>query len=263
MFQVPSRTQFDLNWRLFGVDVRVSPWFWVVSALLGWDATVPRGFQYLLLWVLCVFLSILLHEFGHVLCVRLFGSDGYIVLYSFGGLAVGSNNLGRWWQRVAVSFAGPLAQLLLYGLLWLLLPFVVPAFGHPLHGPLVEAAYAMLLFINLYWALLNLLPIWPLDGGQISRNVLEWLLPGRGTRLALLLSTAVAGLLAVHFVAAYYGYPLPLLRSRFPRGDMYMGLMFALLAVGSYQALEQLRPTRRFHDDEAAPWEKPHDDWDR
>ena len=81
MFQVPGRTQFDLNWRLFGVDVRVSPWFWLVSALLGWEAMVPRGFQFLILWVLCVFVSILLHEFGHVLVGRVFGSDGYIVKF--------------------------------------------------------------------------------------------------------------------------------------------------------------------------------------
>jgi Zn-dependent protease len=262
LFQIPSPTPFDLNWRMFGVNIRVSPWFWLVSALLGWSA-VDLGLQYLVLWVLCVFVSILLHEFGHVLMGRLFGSDGYIVLYSFGGLAVGSKNLSRWWQRVLVSFAGPLAQLALYGVLRLMVGVIEPAFDHPVHGELAFEAYYNLLVINLYWAIMNLIPVWPLDGGQVAREVLEWLVPDRGSRYALGLSTAVAGLLAIHFVAAMRGWPLPLLRNWFPRGDLYLGLLFALLAIGSYQTMQQLRPTRRFHDDEPVPWEKHHDDWDR
>jgi len=35
VFFEPSQTQFDLRFRLFGIGVRVSPWFWVMSAVLG------------------------------------------------------------------------------------------------------------------------------------------------------------------------------------------------------------------------------------
>ena len=58
-----------------------------------------------------LFAIVLLHEFGHIWAGRVFGSDGYIVLYSFGGLAVHANDVRRRWQRVVISLAGPLSQI--------------------------------------------------------------------------------------------------------------------------------------------------------
>ena len=90
LFMEPSQTPYDLRWRMFGVPVRVHPRFWLVSVIMGWN-TVHEGFQYLLIWVACSFASILIHEFGHVAMGQIFGSRGHIVLYGFGGLAIGSN----------------------------------------------------------------------------------------------------------------------------------------------------------------------------
>jgi hypothetical protein len=96
----PARTQFDLNFNLFGIHVRVHPMFWLVTAILGWDFQDPQGgMKYVALWVVVVFISILIHEMGHVLMGRIFGSDGHIVLYGFGGLAIGSSDLTKRWQR--------------------------------------------------------------------------------------------------------------------------------------------------------------------
>jgi hypothetical protein len=92
VFMDPGQTPYDLRWRMLGTDVRVSPWFWLVSAIMGWSA-MEQGVVYLVLWIACVFVSILVHEFGHVLMGRVFGTDGHIVLYSFGGLAIGSSDL--------------------------------------------------------------------------------------------------------------------------------------------------------------------------
>ena len=102
--------------RLFGVNIRINPWFWLMSAVLGWSR-VQSGVPFLLIWMACVLVSILVHEFGHVMMGRLFGSDGHIVLYSFGGLAVGSIQIPNWWKRVLVSLAGPMAGFLLWGML--------------------------------------------------------------------------------------------------------------------------------------------------
>src|SRR5438105_4366565 len=118
LFLEPERTPYDWNWRIFGIPVRVHPLFWLISVILGWD-TVHEGFQYLLLWIGCVFVSILVHELGHVFMGQVFGSPGYIVLHSFGGLAVGSSALQNRWKRIAVYFAGPLAGFLLYLPIWL------------------------------------------------------------------------------------------------------------------------------------------------
>src|SRR6516225_592395 len=111
---------------MFGIDVRVHPMFWLVTVLMGW-ANRDHGFAYLLLWVVCIFVSILIHELGHVVMGIVFGSRGRIVLYSFGGLAIGSANVRNRWERIAVLFAGPCAGFLFLGLLFLVLRVAQPA----------------------------------------------------------------------------------------------------------------------------------------
>src|SRR5262245_20151706 len=82
-------TPFDLKFRLFGTHVRVSPWFWLMCIFINFDMAKRGEFDLLVIFVMCVFLSILLHEFGHIWMGRLFGSNGYIVLQSLFGLAIG------------------------------------------------------------------------------------------------------------------------------------------------------------------------------
>lgn len=239
MFFEPNRTQFDLNWRMFGIHCRVHPWFWIMSVLLGQPLLSEP--QYLILWVLCVFVSILLHELGHVFVGRLFGSHGHIVLYSFGGLAIGSNKLSARWQRIMVCLGGPLIQLVLFCLL--LLVDVDALRGEERPVPPVRRLTILGLFflkeINLIWPLMNLLPVWPLDGGQICREVCAGVRGERGIRLALWISVIVAGLIAVYSLA-----PARLLDSLsvpwYLHGDMFTALLFGLLAVSSYMTLQQL-----------------------
>jgi stage IV sporulation protein FB len=251
MLLEPERTQFDLHFRMLGVDVRVHPMFWLMSALFGLD-TLREGVPYLVFWVICVFVSILLHELGHVFIGRVFGSYGHIVLFSFGGLAIGSSDLRSRWQRIAVYFAGPLAQFILYGLIW---GFLYLDGSWLMLGKLpkpVLAGVAYLLFINLYWPLLNLLPVWPLDGGRISREILEWLMPAKGIRVSLGLSVLVAGLLAVNsLVAAARPDQAPLIPFLYA-GGMYTALFFGLLALSSFQAMQA---------EERKPWERDPDHW--
>src|SRR5437879_8785887 len=93
---------------MFGVDVRVHPWFWIMSALMGWS-WFHRGVLYLILWIACVFVSVLIHEFGHIFMGRVFGASGHVVLYSLGGWPAarirfsGSGRVFLFW------FAGPVA----------------------------------------------------------------------------------------------------------------------------------------------------------
>src|SRR5262249_54958026 len=158
----------------------------------------------------------LVHEMGHVFMGRLFGTDGHIVLYSFGGLAIGSNALHSGWRRALVSFAGPLAQFLLLGVVLLVVWFLIaPAEFRPLvtldrhvfgnflqlvhlsrQHLLVQHFFLAMIEINLFWPILNLLPIWPLDGGQITRESCLGLSRDNGLRVSLGISLVVAGLLA-------------------------------------------------------------------
>ena len=163
--QEPEPTPFDLNWRMFGVHVRVHPFFWVLAAFLGWGYFNSDRVVGILMWIACVFLSILLHELGHVAAGRMFGADGRILLYSFGGLAIGSSSLRQRWQRIVVYLAGPAVQLLLAGAVYVLAFYVLPGRIPRGQARNVVMLLFMLLEINVFWGVFNLLPITPLDGG--------------------------------------------------------------------------------------------------
>ena len=81
----PPRTQADLNFHAFGIPIRIHPMFWVLTLLLGMRYPKP---EVLLAWLLAVLISILIHELGHAMAFRYYGVASYIVLYSFGGLAI-------------------------------------------------------------------------------------------------------------------------------------------------------------------------------
>jgi Zn-dependent protease len=244
----PNRTQFDLNFRLFGINVRVHPLFWLMSAVLGWPWYQAYDFRYLILWIACVFVSVLVHELGHVVVGRWFGSFGHIVLYSFGGLAIGSSDLGSRWRRIAVYFAGPFAQFLILGLVILAQLALSPS-ADP-HSA-VPITLKQLWFINLFWPLLNLLPIWPLDGGKISRELFDWIMPERGVATSLVVSIVTAGLLALTTLVPENSIPV----LWFFSGQTYLGLFFALFAVNNFFELQDLRINRR------RPWERPDEPW--
>jgi Zn-dependent protease len=254
VFFQPDRTQFDLNWTMFGVHVRVHPLFWLVTAVLGWDL-VQLGLGYFLLWVGSVFVSVLIHELGHVFMGRWFGADGHIILYGMGGLAVGSSALSNRWQRIAVYFAGPFAELLILGLAW----WGFNSVEDQEISPLARAVIKYLFWFNLFWVFMNLVPIWPLDGGQISREFLDWWMPEKGVRVALGLSLVFAGLLALNaLTVTTSGRALPLF-DLIPYlnqlGGFITVLFFASFAVNSYLALQ--------HESRRRPWEHERDYWDR
>jgi membrane associated rhomboid family serine protease len=111
---------------------------------------------------------------------------------------------------------------------------------------LKSLAIDFLVWINLVWGLVNLLPIWPLDGGQISRDSLDWLLPQYGVRVALGVSLVIAGLLAINALLAELDKPLiPYV----PTGGLLSILLFGSLAIGSFQALQEENERRSWLDD--------------
>jgi len=263
----PGHTAYDLHFRVLGIPVRVHPMFWLVTAIMGFQELNARsqGLARFAIWVGCVFFSILIHEMGHVIMGRLCGRDGKIVLYAFGGLAIPDRHLYNRWQRIAVSFAGPLAQFLLIAVLALviilpnhensepLLNMLRHMFGLELEPntfldmpALVQVLVWDMLFINIFWAVLNLLPIWPLDGGQISKDLLDGARPGgQGVRTAYGISLVVAALLTIHCIAGANEKKFIPFLPMF--GSIFSALLFGSLAVESWQLLQQERnpPWRR------------------
>jgi hypothetical protein len=155
--------------------VCVSAWFWVLHLSIGLVLATKTRPIYLVIWFLSVFVSILIHEFGHVVAGRCFGVEGRIVLTALGGLAVFDSDLYDRWKRIVVSAAGPLAQLLFAGLLWLLwtcIPSPVPGDAASQIFP-IAAILSMLMAVNVIWPLMNLIPVPPLDGGKIARELFQ------------------------------------------------------------------------------------------
>lgn len=184
---------------MFGIPCRVTPWFWGVSAFMGWG--LSRQPALLAIWVACVFASILVHKLGHALVARLLGaSDVRVVLYEMGGLAIHTGRMGRL-SRAAIALAGPGAGFLLFGAVYAGLHY-----GPPHLDPRLARASSFLVWINLVWGAVNLLPVYPLDGGQVAQQLL-------GRKLGAILSVVVGvgvagGLLWLHSQGRGYGlYP--------------------------------------------------------
>lgn len=203
----PRPTRWDLPWRMFGSEVRIRPVFWASCLLLG--TVIYRdpeigGMGMFWFWIAAVLISLLVHETTHVLVARLFGARLRVVLSGLGGQVFGLDEAKRW-QRVLILLVGPLGNLLLAGILW--------GIADPQWNPLpidrlgaewtffIANAVKIAFLINAFWALLNVLPLWPLDGGRIAVDLGGALLGRRGQTLALLASLAVCLLLSVTVAA--------------------------------------------------------------
>jgi Zn-dependent protease len=219
-------TQYDLSFSLFGIPVRVVPTFWLLAVLLGWNSTMhdpKQGFALMLIWIAVVFVSILVHELGHALTATLFGYPPRIMLYHFGGLAmyepVHGYTAGK---AILITLAGPGAGFFLFGITVV----VALLFRVPVLDPTSLAGHTvqMLVWVNLVWSVLNLLPVLPLDGGQVCREICSSVSPYSGILWALRIGIAVGALIGVGLLALHM---------------VWGGVMFLLLAAQNYQEYER------------------------
>ncbi len=244
LFQTPPPTRFDLNFSIFRIPVRVHPLFWLIAILFG---SASSGLVGILIWVIAVFISILIHELGHALAMRRYGQTSHIILHMAGGLTVPESMAwGNSYANVAmtanqqifISLAGPFAgfafaavivaasklagALIQINFILGFIPF--PIVFLPTAADVVNSMVMSLLWINIFWGIINLMPVYPLDGGNVSRYVLIQVDPQGGARTSLWISVIVGALVAVA------GF--------FLLGSVYMAILFGLLAFQSYQALQ-------------------------
>lgn len=166
--------------KLFGIPLRIDPTFLVVVALLG--ATGGRDLAGVVLWIGVVLVSIVIHELGHALTARAFGLSPRIDLHGMGGTTSwrGGARLG-WWRHVLVTLAGPFAGFAVGAGVWGLAQWQAPAIAQQ---PLLSLFVQDALWVNVGWGALNLLPILPLDGGNVVATVLEAVVGPRSRRIA-------------------------------------------------------------------------------
>jgi stage IV sporulation protein FB len=160
-----------IRFRLFGFPIQIHWSFWLVCALLGGLSRIktPDDLRSIALWLVACFISILIHELGHAFAMRHFGDrEPQILLHSMGGLAQGTRYHTRS-EDILITAAGPWLQISLgVAVMWLIKSVPLNA-GVEIHFFLNQ-----LKEISIFWALVNLLPVYPLDGGRILRS---WLGP--------------------------------------------------------------------------------------
>jgi Zn-dependent protease len=177
--------------------------------------------------VLCVFVSILIHELGHGLVARLFGFWPSIALVGMFGLCDSQAERQTPWQRLAVLIGGPAAGFLTFGAL---IAFRI-LLGNRQLTPVGETAFAFLAEINFWWSLFNCAPVIPLDGGQITSVVLTMINRRNGARWALVISLICGSLIAAWM---------------FSTNHFYMAFLFAYFAVMSYMELQSIYQTAKY-----------------
>ena len=253
MFGEFPKTRYDLNFAILSVPVCINPFFWLVAAALGWtdEARVVE----LMIWILCVFVSVLVHELGHALAAKRFGArDVRITLHGMGGQTASSARLSPL-QRIIELLSGPLAGLLLLGL-----TFVIrESFSGLSHNPLFYFTTSFLIYINSIWSLFNLIPVLPLDGGQIVCELIRLKRPWDGIDIATKLSIGVSAIIAALFVVlALVG-----LVKGTKSGLWYPAIVFAVLAVMNFQMYK----SKYFYEQNGQeyrprnPWERDPDWW--
>lgn len=220
-----------------GTPVRVHPLFWVVGLLLGLRG--DPDLAAMLIWLVALFVSILVHEMGHAFMVRYYGGQPWVTLYGFGGLCSYQPLRRGPWSSIFVSLAGPGAGFLLLALvlagahgagytvqfikLFGFLPFPALEYSE-IQSNELRLLIFYLVRINYFWGLLNLMPLYPLDGGQISRELFMMGNPQGGIRQSLWLSVFTgAGIAFLAFTRT---------------GQPIMGLMFGYLAFMSWRTLQ-------------------------
>lgn len=242
--------------RAFGVEVFVH-WTWFLAAAFFVQAR-PQGISPMgeLGVLVSVFAIVLLHEFGHALACRSVGGvANRIVLWPLGGVAY-VQPPARAGALLWSIVAGPLVNVVLVPVLLGLVVWV-QALTHndPRYHTLVDMLI-LLLNINIVLLVFNMLPIYPLDGGQTLQAIL-WFFVGRAKSLRI---TAVMGMVfgviaAVALLIWSTDYWLVFL-SLFVIMRSWQGLLTArMLAQAQEMGIEIEEPVRKNVNVRREPWE--------
>ena len=151
---------------VFGFPLRIDPFFFVTAWLIG-GRQEPL---WMLVWVVVVLTGVLAHELGHAFAGRRLGLSPWIRLMAFGGMT-------GWMrprpltagQQIMMSAAGPAVGISIGGAV--LVAGLAGAFAGA--SPAILRVLDYVVWVNLGWGILNLLPILPLDGGHVAGALYE------------------------------------------------------------------------------------------
>jgi len=199
------------------IPIHIHPFFWLLILMIGWinTNTLPGT----LIWALVILISIVMHEFGHALTANAFGQEAEISLVGMGGVTTRQgSNISRW-KEFLIVFNGPFVGILLFFALFQLKPFFSG------WNPYVRYGLEVGIQVNLFWTLLNLLPIIPLDGGHLLRIFLEGVFGFKGVKIAIVISLLFAAGVGIYFIISQ---------------QLFMGAIFFMFGFESYRAWSEI-----------------------
>ena len=217
--------------RLAGVDLFLH-WSWFVVAVFEIQSRKGRysSVTWNVLEYLALFLIVLLHEFGHALaCRQVGGTANQIVLWPLGGVAY-VNPPQRPGATLWSIAAGPLVNVVLLPVLFaavLMSRSLGWAHAMPDAYQLLRAVF----YINVSLLVFNLLPIYPLDGGQILRSLL-WFVLGRARSL---MAVTILGFLGI---TGFIGLALWI-------GSFWLGAVAAFMLLNCWGGLRHAQDLLR------------------
>jgi Zn-dependent protease len=238
--------------RLFGIDVFLH-WSWFFIAILQMEYRDPKegSLTRCALEYLTLFLIVLIHEFGHSLaCRQVGGQANQIVLWPLGGVAYVSppQRPGAMLWSIA---AGPLVNVILFPIFTILF-WWSRSTGWIETLPDVYFFIRDIWFINTTLLVFNLMPIYPLDGGQILRSLL-WFVFGRARSLLISTIIGFVGVAALILLAV-----LLFFFSNDRMSAIWFGIIAVFILMNCWGGLMQARTMARIanaprHDGFACP----------
>src|SRR4029077_15317441 len=203
-----------MSWSLtigrFGATaVRVHLTFFLLLAWIGVSAWEKGGLPAArdsVLFIALIFTCVVLHEFGHIIMARRFGIETPdVILLPIGGVARMPRMPQKPAQELAVAIAGPMGNVAIAFLLFLVLGTIQPDDLTRIEDPRVSFL-ARLAAANVFLVIFNMIPAFPMDGGRVLHAVLAMKLGGaRATQIAAAIGQALA--FALGFLGLF-GNPL-------------------------------------------------------
>ncbi len=199
------------------IPVKVTPAYWIFTGILS--LLLARGdILQTFIWLAIIFISVLFHEYGHALTAKMFGRRPRIELVAMGGLTYHDGDKLPFWKQFLITLDGPL-----FGLILALVAGVLSTF---FSSPFMKAVLLQMKYVNIFWTIINLLPVLPLDGGQLLRIGLEKWFDFKGLRYTFL----VSGIFALLASLALFAFQ-----------DLLPGAIFFLFA---FENLDNYRKSR-------------------
>jgi len=160
--------------RIFGIQFRIHVTFFLLLLFVffmagrqGMDAGLRA-----VLFICAVFVCVLIHELGHSLIARRFGKEAEnITLLPIGGVSMMEEMPEKPGQEITMAIIGPFINLAIAGILYLLVGRWSGVSEPNLTPDSAKAFVASLITVNIWLAIFNMIPAFPMDGGRVLRGL--------------------------------------------------------------------------------------------